>query len=232
MNVWECQPTPPGRFKVSFWEESGFLLERLGGSQPRVLFLSVLRSRRRCRSAAFQRNRRHAEVGGPVTPRPRRKGWERAGWRTPHPSPSHMKVRPASPGGRLTTGSRYSFTPRHISLSPLPRPNFWDGFYWKCTIRATSTPRAAQQRPVGGSPTILCEALDNFLHLLNSQIPQHTLNSSPPFAAICTKPSKQFHSILSYFEDQNGTPLPPTPVICVTHLRRGHNQKQRCGWNL
>lgn len=63
MNVKECQLTPLWLFKVSFWEESGFLLKR--SWRPACVLLKnlcVVQSRRRCRSAAFQRSRRHSEV--------------------------------------------------------------------------------------------------------------------------------------------------------------------------
>lgn len=211
MNVKVCQPTARGRFKVSFREESGFLLERSRGPPTSCLKnLGARPSRRRCRRAAFQRSQRNPEVStlwlptSPLRPRAGRV-MNAASLTVPHESGGEEEKK-ESPGGRLTTGSCYSFPLRYVaSFSPLPRPTFEMGFTGNAcrwTIRATRTHCAARRGLWVAHLLFLVffrgawtrGGRSNFLNLLNSQTPQHAL---PPFAAICTEPSQQFNSILS-----------------------------------
>lgn len=154
MNVEVCQPTARGRFKVSFREESGFLLERSRGPPASCLKnLGARPSRRRCRSAAFQRSQRSPEVStlwpptSPLRPRAGRV-MNAASLTVPHESGGGEEKK-ESPGGRLTTGSRYSSPLRYaVSFSLLPRPTFEMGFTGNAcrwTIRATRTHCAARR---------------------------------------------------------------------------------------
>lgn len=95
-----------GRFKVSFREESRFLVER---SRVPALFEKPQRSPESVAgaAAALFKGADTIQRSAACDLWPCNRGWEHGGWWTPHPSPFHMKVwgakkkKEKNPGGRL-----------------------------------------------------------------------------------------------------------------------------------